>query len=177
MRTKKDMAQLLEKLQHYLSVEENVYGKKIARVQIKDTLYAATKTTVEHYPGTDDVYKLVDRVSQTLKEQNVVQTGPPIVNITDDGDSYQLMVALPTNKRIIEKGAVFFRYMVPGYFLTTKVIGGPTRIANAAQTVQQYIKDKKKVAMAIPFNAYITNRNEVTDSINWITQLYFPIAH
>ena len=85
------------------------------------------------------------------------------------------MVALPVNKKIDNKGDVFFVRMVPGRFLTSEVTGGPYTIQHAHRMMDQYFKDFNRTTMAIPFEYIVTDRLKETDTSKWVTRIYGPV--
>jgi hypothetical protein len=41
--------------------------------------------------------------------------------------------------------------------------------------MQQYFADYKRVAMAIPFEYLVTDRETETDTTKWVTRIYAPV--
>ncbi len=65
--------------------------------------------------------------------------------------------------------------MVPGKILVTEITGGKNEITAAFAKLKTYMEDNRLVAPAIPFEMFVTNRVEQTDSTKWITKIYYPI--
>jgi hypothetical protein len=174
---KKNMNVILGSLHSFLQDKENIYGVRIDRTSTKDTFLLATKTVVTHYPTVADVYVLIDQLQQHINMQSAKQTNPAIMNITIvDSNNYQLMVAVPIDKKLPDAGNLFFKRMVPGYFLVTEVKGGNYAVDNTLNAVHLYIKENRKISMAIPFQSLITDRRREPDTSKWITRIYYPVV-
>lgn len=175
---KNNMADILKNLKPYLEKQENVYGLKMEIGSFEDSSLLAIKSIFPAWPATGEVYKFIGQLQKHITEAGARQTGFPIMNVTEiEKGKYQLMVAVPTNKAIENQGAFFFRRMVNGNFLKTEVRGGNHTVVNAIQTLELYISDYKKMVMAIPFAALVTNRVNEPDTSKWITKIYYPVDH
>lgn len=174
-RAKRAMSEVLLKIKSYLEDKQNVYGISIEKISTKDTFLVATRSAYSNYPSTGDVYDLVRQLKKYIVEQQALETGNPIMNVTQlDVQKYELMVAVPTNKELPEKGTIFFRRMVPGHFISTEIKGGSSTVNNGQQQLQLYMDDYKKTLLAIPFQALITDRSIISDTTKWVTRIYFP---
>ena len=67
--------------------------------------------------------------------------------------TFQIMVAIPTNKELPETRNMFPRRMVKGNFLVTEVTGGPSAVYEALKQLQFYADDYHRVPIAIPFES------------------------
>jgi hypothetical protein len=173
---KNNMAGMLSRFQTFADKPENVYGIAIHVSSTKDTLLVATKTVLPFYPVTADIYKLVNALKKYSTEQQAQQTGSPIYNITPlDSSAFQLMVALPVNKRMEDDGPFFKRHIPLAKFLVIQVKGGEATVQHAFTQLQLYIQDHHRIAMAIPFLQLITDRMEEPDTTKWITKVYVPV--
>ena len=92
-----------------------------------------------------------------------------------NGTSYQLMVALPVNRKLPGNADVFPEKMVRGNFMSAEITGPAGRIDSAIRQMAVYFEDHQKIAMAIPFQSLITNRKIASDSNTWVTRIYFPV--
>jgi hypothetical protein len=175
---KKNMTALLSHFTIVLGSKEKVYGVPISITSTKDTFLLATKSTFPVYPGNAEISKLVKKLQVFIAEKAAEQTNVPIMNVSQlDQKLYQLMVAIPINKKVSAEGDIFFRRMVPGNFVVTEVKGGNKAIDGATNAIQLFITDYRKTVMALPFQALITDRSVETDTARWITKLYFPVAY
>ena len=173
---KKNMNGILGQLAAFLGKKENVYGLNIQRVSTTDTALIATKTILPAYPSTAELYKLVDTLKNYISIQGAQQTGYPIMNVTlQDDRRYRLMVAVPASRTLPEKGDLFPRKMVPGAFMAADVKGGDAAVREALQQMSLYFEDNRKMAMAIPFAALVTDRSKETDTSRWVTRIYAPV--
>lgn len=173
---KKNMAGMLARFQTFIEKPQNVYGIAIHESSTQDTLLIATKTVLPSYPVTADVYKLVNALKKYCTAQQAQQTGSPIFNISPvDNGRFQLMAALPVNRRIPDNGPFFKRFIPPGKFLVTQVRGGEATVQHALAQLQLYVQDHHRVAMAIPFQQLITDRLEEPNTTKWVTKVYVPV--
>ncbi|MGI8635411.1 MAG: hypothetical protein ACR2KZ_08410 [Segetibacter sp.] len=175
---KNDMGAILDRLNDFLSKKENVYGLTIEKSSTIDTSLVATKTILSVYPSTAQRYAGINLIQDYIKKGGAQQTGFPMVNVTKSkSDSFQLMVAIPTNKEFKPSGKMLYRKMVQGNFLVTEVKGGDYTINAAIATCELYIRDYKKVSMAIPFQSLVTDRSQEPDTAKWVTKIYYPINY
>jgi hypothetical protein len=173
---KNNMAAVSNAFRLFAEKKENLYGIAIRETSIKDTLLIAYKVKSPVYPNTTAIYTLVQSLKKYISDQQATQTGYPMVNITPlDSSAYQLMVAIPVNKRLPDQGPFFQRYLVPGKFLFTAIQGGPGTIQHTFKQLQLYVEDFRRTAMAIPFQLLVTDRSAEPDTSKWITHIYVPV--
>ena len=173
---KKNMDQVLNNLRLFLAKNENVYGIPIERTSIKDTLFISAKSIFTEYPGTPDIYGLINKIQLFTANKGARQTGNPIYNITEiDRSQFQLMAAIPVDRSIMDADGFSLKKMIKGSFIVTEVVGGEYSVAKASKSLQQYFTDYKKTSMAINFTMLITDRMYQPDSTKWITRLYQPV--
>ncbi len=169
------MNNILDHLKSFLEKKENVYGVNLERTSFKDTLLISTKAASDTYPSTSFIYNLVESLKSYAINKGAIQTGAPIYNITERGNQFNVMVALPVNKVLPDEGKFAFKKMIPGSFITTTVTGGEQSINNAMQQIHQYFDDYHLTRMAINFKMLITDRSAEPDTTKWITRVYQPV--
>jgi hypothetical protein len=143
-----------------------------------DSSLVGTKAIYPAYPSTEIVYSLLNKVKNYLDRQGAKQTGYPMMNIAPlngGEDSFQVMVAIPIDRRLAGEGDIYFRNLVPGKYLVGEVTGGKSAIDRALDGFQHYILDYQRTVMAIPFQLLITDRSKEHDSSRWETRIYYPI--
>lgn len=173
---KKAVDNTLSNFATYLKHDENVYGYKINQQSTVDTMLIAVRFKTVSYPTLAEIYRHIHQLENYLQQKGATRTGYPMLNTTMNYDSsYKCMVAIPINKKIDDKGEMFFVRMVPARFLTIGLTGGPYTIRHAHQVMQQYFADYKRVAMAIPFEYLVTDRETETDTTKWVTRIYAPV--
>jgi hypothetical protein len=161
---------------NFFSNTEKVYGIKIQRTQLPDTLFVTARFLSQSLPAQADLYRLIKQIETYIVSQGTRPTGSPIYNITQLNDQqYQLMAGVPVVIRIPEKDNFSLKYMVKGSFMITEVLGGESQVKWAAGQLKQYFQDYKKTSMAMSFTRLVTDRMLQTDSSRWITQLYEPV--
>ena len=173
---KKSMDSVLYKLKLYTSEPENIYGLNIYKGSIKDTTLISTKTMLDHYPSTNEIYSLVNKLDDYAIKSGALITGNPMYNVTPvEKDTIRLMVALPVNKSLPKDNSIIPVKMVPGNFLIAQVSGGEGTVRNGLVQMQNFVADCNKTPMAIPFSYLITNRADEPDTSKWITKIYMPV--
>ncbi|MES2004927.1 MAG: GyrI-like domain-containing protein [Bacteroidota bacterium] len=175
-RIKQTMDSVLANLKRFLVNPENVYGIKIEKNFLKDTLYVSTKQQLPAVPSNKEIYGLIETVKNYIVQHGTQPTGSPIYNVTQmDKDRYQLMVAVPTDKALPENGTFAMKFMVKGSFMISEVVGGDATVLASSQKLQQYFQDFHKTSMAMNFTMLVTDRMLQPDSSKWVTKLYMPV--
>lgn len=173
---KKNMDRILSQLKSFVSKYDNIYGLSIHESSINDTILISTKTILTHYPTTNDIYALIDKLKKYAVQSKAQITGYPMYNVTKiEGDTVRLMTAIPINKELKQVDSIWPVRMVPGRFLTGQVTGGNATVKNALNQMQLYFADHNRTAMAIPFTYLITDRRQQPDTSKWITKIYAPV--
>ncbi len=172
----KNFHHIMEVMKEFMETPKNLYGIEVQQTTVTDTILMTIKTEINHYPQTEDVYKLVEKLRDYIKRSHAQETNEPMLNILEiDSARYQYMVAIPVNKALPGKGEIKMKRMIPGNILVTEIRGGEETIADAFKSFDNLVSDYRKTSPAIPFQSLITNRQEVRDTSRWITKLYYPI--
>jgi hypothetical protein len=175
-RIRSGMKDILSSLRAFLEKEENVYGMVIRETSTRDTFLVAVRSVLPAYPGTSDIYGVVNKLKAYSSKQGAMQTGYPMLNVTKSPDGqFKIMIAVPINKIIPAQGEIFSTRLVPGRFLVGDVRGDGHAVDAAQDQMQDYISDYHRTAMAIPFQSLVTDRSREGDSAKWVTRLYYPI--
>jgi hypothetical protein len=173
---KKDMAAVLLALKKFAEKQENIYGMIIEKTRVTDTVLVATRNDYDHYPNTDDIYKMVDKLKAYIKSENATETNAPMLNIQRaDSSHFEAMVAIPTNRLLNGKGDIEQKRMVPGNIIWGQVKGGQATVEYALQQLENYKYDNRLTSPAIPFALLVTDRRAEPDTSKWITRVYYPI--
>jgi hypothetical protein len=172
---KQEFAAIQNKLKSYLEKTENVYGYSIRQTSTTDTMLIATRVSANTYPSTEEIYGHINQLKSYAAANGAQQTGYPMLNISQPGDQFQYMIALPVNKQLPDQGSFFSRRMVPGNFMMTEVKGGLQTINHALTQLQLYAQDHRRTSMAIPFQLLVTDRIKEQDTSKWVTRIYYPV--
>lgn len=173
----KNMHAILEHLTSYLNKTENIYGIKITPGIVTDTLLVSTFSNILHYPSTEEVYALINKLRAALKKENVDSSGYPMLNVSrTDIATYTVRVAIPVHHAINEENDIHIKRMVPGNIMISQdIIGGPNTVSAAFKAMDAYVGDYQRTIPAIPFQSLITDRSVETDTAKWITKIYYPV--
>ncbi len=174
---KEDMTAVFQHLQTFLEESSNVYGFPIKEIISKDSTLIATRFITKHYPGTKDIYSVIDSIKQYLLTKGAIQTDQPMLRVSKTYDSsYQTMIAIPVNKALPGNGRFFFQRFVPYKTITATVKGGIHTVEQAFNQMEIYIYDHHRTSMAAPFQSLVTDRRAETDSLKWITVICQPVS-
>lgn len=174
---KADINSLLLKMQSYFSKTENVYDYTIKHALVTDSLLVSTSAISKSYPSIRSIYQLIDRLKNYIASQGAKETGAPMLNVsTNDSIYYLTRVAIPVNQQLPPANGIAFKQMLGGgNILVVEVKGGPFSIKKAFYQIQNYLIDYHETAPAIPFESLITDRRKETDTLKWVTRIYYPV--
>ena len=173
---KGDMTNILYSLKKFVEKQENLYGMFIKGSIVTDTVLVSTKGSFPHYPSTQDIYKLIEKLKAYIKSENATEANPPMLNIQQaDSNFFNVMVAIPTSRLLSGKGDIVLKRMVPGKIIWGEVTGGPFAVEAAIQQLENYKNDNLLKSPAIPFASLITDRTREPDTAKWVTRVYYPI--
>jgi hypothetical protein len=177
----RNMSEILDSLSRFLGRKENIYGAAIRRGTTMDSTLVTTRAVFAGYPSTNDIYGLLNRLKDYIKAEGAVQIDSPMMHaelLPNGKDSFQVMVAIPIDRKLSGKGPIDLKRLAPGTpFLIVDVEGGPYTVNHALKGLQQYILDYQKTVMAIPFESLLTDRLQEPDTSKWKTRIYCPIFY
>lgn len=174
---KEDMTAIFQHLQTFLEETSNVYGFPIKEIISKDSTLIATRYITKNYPGTENIYSVIDSMKQYLLSEGAIQTDQPMLRVSKTYDSsYQTMIAIPVNKVLPGNGRFFFQRFVPYKTITGTVKGGIHTVEQAFNQLEIYIYDHHRTSMAVPFQSLVTDRRAENDSLKWITVICQPVS-
>jgi hypothetical protein len=172
-----DMNSILQKMQFFYSVNENIYGIKVEKALVTDSVLISTGANSKGYPDTKFIYTLINKLRAHAAANNVKETGFPMLNVdTKDSITFNVRVALPISKALPNTGDIAQKRMLAdGNILVAEVKGGVATTTAAFEQIIKYSLDYQRVAPAIPFFSLITDRTKEPDSSKWITKVYCPV--
>ena len=170
------MDKILDRLQSFLSRQENLYNIPISRTKVTDTILVTTRVTLNHYPSTAEIYNSINKLKQYVSSQGAKETNYPMLHVLrTDSTRFETMIAIPVNKRIGNDAEFVHKRMVPGNILLARVKGGHHSVQKAFAEMETYVKDHELIPPAIPFQSLETDRLREPDTTKWITRIYFPV--
>lgn len=173
-----DLQYLLKKMNEFYSNVENIYGIKIEKKFVEDSILVSTAANCKNFPTTAFIYTQIEKLNTYAAANYAQVTGFPMLNIeTEDGINYNVRLALPVNKIIPNKSndITLKRMLGGGNILVAEVKGGNAAAAEALRQINLYSRDYQRIPPAIPFFSLITNRLAEPDSTKWITKVYCPV--
>jgi uncharacterized protein YqgV (UPF0045/DUF77 family) len=172
---KKQFEQKLQDLKSFVESPLNIYGLDIKQEKVKDSSLISIRTTLNSYPSTEDIYKLVDQLTEYIKESGAQQTDHPMMHVLQINEKYEMMIAIPVNKNLPAKGNIQPKRMVLGNILVAEVRGGNETVRTGLKEFDNYVIDYGKTSPAIPFASLVTDRRKEMDTSKWITRLNYPV--
>ncbi len=167
---------LLQKAGSYYNTTTGVYGFDIKETRVKDTTLITIQKNLTDTPTNLQIYALIDKLSQNIKNKNGVIKGDPMVNITWQGEkNVFLQVAFPLAADIATEGENQIKKMVLGNILVVKVKGNNEKINKALVATETFIRDHLRTSPAMPYVTYNTNRLLEKDPCKWESTIYYPI--
>jgi hypothetical protein len=173
----RDMDIILQHMNSFYGNDENIYGIKVNKELVKDSVLIGTGAESKGYPDTKFIYGLIDQLRNYAVANGASETGFPMLNVdTEDSLHYNVRVALPVSKLLPNKGTISQKRMpANGNILVTEVKGGVAIGSRAFTQITQYARDYKRVPPAITFYSLVTDRSKEPDSSKWITRIYCPV--
>ncbi|HEY5406146.1 MAG TPA: hypothetical protein VIJ92_03625 [Ginsengibacter sp.] len=170
-----NLREILNSMKAFLESNLKVYGMNIDEVLVKDTILVSTKFSSKEYPGTPEIYKVIDSIKNYISLHKAIETNPPMLNIWQDSGLYKTTIAIPVNKEIPENKVFSMKRMVPGNILVSEVKGGGYTSTEGLRQMGLYVTDNNFSSPAIPFESLVTNRMQEPDTSKWITKIYYPV--
>ena len=170
-----NMMDIMNSMKAFLEEPENVYGMRIDRTIVKDTLLVTTRFSSDQYPSTSKIYNVISGIKNYIASNDAKETNFPMLNVWQDRGLFHTTIAIPVNKVIAENKTYSIKRMVPGKILVAEVKGGEYRANDAIRLMGIYMKDNNLSSPAIPFESLVTNRMEEPDTSKWVTKIYYPI--
>jgi hypothetical protein len=177
LQAKKELTAFREYIQQFFITPEKVYGHPISQQRLVHSSLISAKQTYDHNPSVAEIYTLINEVKQYISLNGSMEMDFPIMNVyAADSTSFNLMVAIATDRDLPSSGKFFLKNMVrQGGVLVTEVKGGMQTIENARKEMEYYMNDNKRSSPAIPYQLLVTDRLKETDSTKWITRIYYPV--
>jgi len=167
----------LQSMKAFMETEENIYGLSVKQSMVVDTAFISTRTIFNHFPSTEEVYAMIDKLHSHVAKQNGKENGYPMLNIDSSGGvkEYEVMVAIATDRILPEAGDIKLKRMIQGNILVAQVTGGPFIVSNGLSQLNEYVRDHQKTPAAIPFQLLVTDRLKEKDTTKWVTELRYPV--
>lgn len=169
---KRDMAVFLDTLASFLGKKENIYGIDVKGGLLKDTEMVTTRWSRSVYPGTADIYEKIGLLRKYIAAQGAREIDYPMLNVTrSKNDSFEIMVAVPVNKRLAGTPVIIPKQFVSWKTMEAEVRGGAATVENAMWQLRYYVTDYRHTFMSIPFQSLVTERIREPDTLQWVTRV------
>ena len=174
---KKCLDILIDNLKNYIDLDENVYGFKVLKTKVADSVLISTRSSFKGYPDDEKIAKLVQKLKEYIKKQKAVEKNYPMLNVHQLATyEYEAMVAIPTD-RLLPATIDFAPKLVlkGGNVLEAEFKGGPSATKKGFEEFENYKLDYHYTSPAIPYQLMITDRTKEKDSTKWVTKFCYPI--
>ncbi|MBO9618743.1 MAG: hypothetical protein J7539_06855 [Niabella sp.] len=173
---KNNIGELTLEIKKYFENPENIYGCKILKEKVTDSVLLVAQRRFNRRPGTAELYSIIADLKTYAQKYQVAQTNYPMLNINNAASSvFTATLALPIQKEIPSDSIFVIKKMVLGNILMVEVKGGPQAIEQHRKELLQFVNDNNLTSPAMPFVSLVTDRIAVPDSTQWITRLYYPV--
>lgn len=175
--TEKNMETILQKMKTFFERQENVYGFKVKKTIVSDSVLISTRRNFDHQPTVQDIYAMIQSLRKYIVQNKAIEKNLPMLNVQKiDSSHYQAMTALAVDKWLPETNEFVPKLLLKGgTILETEIQGGEHTIENAFKEFENYRSDYQYASPAIPYQLMVTDRIKETDTTKWITKLYYPV--
>jgi hypothetical protein len=165
------MIVVLGKMKAYLENKELVYNMKVWEGMSKDSSLVVTEVRTIDYPSTMEIYKAVKALRAYIAGRGALETDPPMLHVGKDSAGYLSTVAVPVDRSLPAAGAIYARRYVPWKVVIGEVRGGAYTAERGMKQLDDYLRDHRKVAMAMSHQSLVTERDQEPDTSRWVTQV------
>jgi hypothetical protein len=175
---KAELQQWLRSVGDFFGDDVKLYGSAIEQGKVTDSVLMAVKEYYDHKPSVQELYALVADLEDYIERHQGTVNQIPMLHIYKETETlYIAMVAMPTSRALPVTDRFMVKRMALGNVLKGKVVGGENLVKQCEENLAAYARDHGRVAPAIPYQRWITNRLQQPDSSAWITELYFPVFY
>jgi hypothetical protein len=172
-----NITSLLDSLKNYFDNPKNIYGFKVNMAKVTDPHLISNKKTYVKYPTTNEIYSTIEKLEAYATLNGAKKTNAAMMNVhqSEDGNTLDVMIALPVNIALNASGDFLPKFMIQGALLEAEVKGGASSVEKCLAQFSNYLTDYKLSAPAIPYQSLISDRVKILDSNLWITKIYQPV--
>ena len=172
----KDINVILTSLKKFAEEPQNIYGIKVAKVIVTDSVLISTRRSFDHKPDVQEIDGMVQSLKNYIKQNGAVEKNLPMLNVMKMDNSYVAMTAIPVDRELPATNEFASKFMLKGgNILEAEIKGGPFTIERSFNELENYRADHKYTSPAIPFQSLVTDRAREKDTTKWITKLYYPV--
>jgi hypothetical protein len=168
---------LIESLKNHLEKEENIYGIKVNRVKVIDSVLISTRSSFDHYPDNKEIDIMIQKLKNYIKSEKALEKNYPMLNVYETSrGNYDAMIAIATDRTLPATTDFTPKHVLKGgKLLEAEFKGGPYAIKQAFDEFEKYRMDFQLLSPAIPYQMMITDRAKETDTSKWLTKFYYPV--
>lgn len=173
----KDLNAILTSLKKFAERPENIYGIRVIKTKVADSVLISTRRSFTREPGVHDINRMIQDLRNYIMKNGAKEKNSPMLNIKQvDSSYYEVMTAIAVDRELPTTNQFAAKFMLKGgNILEAEIKGGPYTIENAFNVLEIYRADHNYTSPAIPFQMLVTDRARETDTTKWITKLYYPI--
>jgi len=172
----KDINAILTSLKNFAEDPQNIYGIKVVKVIVTDSVLISTRRSFDHKPDVQEIDDMIQTLKNYIKQNGAVEKNLPMLNVMKTDNSYVAMTAIPVDRELPVTNEFAPKFMLKGgNILEAEIKGGPFTIERSFNELENYRADHKYTSPAIPFQLLVTDRAKEKDTTKWITKLYYPV--
>jgi hypothetical protein len=173
------MRSFLNALEKQALDTRKVYGFEPSMGRVIDTAFLSTTLALDSLPDKAVIYKLVNKLEQYAKSQQVFTNREPILNVQEQPGNtqmkYLLMIAIPIDRVIPSKGDLMIKRMITGNLLVADVEGTLPEIFKQFPVFDAYKEDYGYVSPAIPYLKIRKDHRLLPENEPWEMQFCYPV--
>lgn len=164
-------------LKNHYTPEENLYQIKIVEEVVPFPFVITTSRNAAERPTTAEVYAMIDQLTDYLKKTGSTSRFQPMLHVSEQGkNNYFIQVGIPIDEPLPDTELIKCkRFLKGGQILRSSINKTTVSITTAMKQMELYVQDHHLFQVAIPYQYLVTNRRQVPDSLEWKTDLYFPV--
>ncbi len=174
---KKNLDLLLDSLIAFLSDQKNIYGFRVKKTIVTDSVLVSTHKFFDHYPDEFETEEIIKKLEAYIKANNAKQMNYPMLHVKqEDSVHFNVMAAIATDIKLPDNNEFASKMVLKkGNLLEVEINGGHATIRKAFNEYEKFFLDYEQISPAIPYQLIITDRTKERDTAKWITKLYYPV--
>ena len=174
---KKNLDFLLDSLGEFISDHKNIYGFRVKKAIVTDSVLISTRKLFDHYPDEFETEEMVKKLRAYINANNAKEMNYPMLHIRqEDSIHFEAMTAIATDIKLPDNKEFAAKMLFKGgNLLEAEINGGHASVRKAFDEYEKFKKDYSKTSPAIPYQLIITDRTKERDTLKWVTKLCYPV--
>lgn len=141
--TKENIRTLLGHMRSFFEKPENVYGFRVQKTKVVDSVLISTRRSFTNRPTEKDIDAMIQSLKRYISENKAVEKNYPMLNVARiDSNYYEVMTAIPVDRSLPDTKEFATKLMLKGgNILEAQVQGGPYTIETSINEFETYRSD------------------------------------